>query len=140
MIIDELRKANIDAMKAKDVVTKNIIGIVINKYMLATIEKRSLKQEVTDVDAVSIIQKTIKELADESENYLKVGNTSRSDDAKKQSAFLSKFLPQMMSREEIKKIILAETDRSVPAIMKLFKNNHAGKVDMRMVQEVLKQI
>ena len=140
MIIDEFKKANIEAMKSRDMVVKNIIGIVMNKYMVLAIDKRANSQEATDVDMVSIIQKTIKELAEEAENYAKVGNSLASENAKKQSEFIAKYLPQMMGVEEIKKIILAQEDQSMPNIMKLFKNEYAGKCDMRLVQEVLKSL
>ena len=140
MLIDEFKKANIQAMKDKDQVVKNIIGIVMNKYMMQGIEKRTTGQEMTDADMVNIIQKTIKELAEEAENYTKVGNKASADNAKKQSEFIALYLPQMMSAEEIKAVIMAQEDRGIPNIMKLFKAEYAGKADMRLVQEVLKSI
>ena len=41
--------------------------------MLLNVEKRAKNEEVTDVDMVQILQKTIKELSDEMEGYAKVG-------------------------------------------------------------------
>ena len=55
-----------------------------------------------------------------------------------QIAIAEKYLPKMMSEEEIKEVILSLADRSVPNVMKHFKSNFAGKCDMRKVQEVLK--
>ena len=55
-----------------------------------------------------------------------------------QIAFVSAYLPKMMTDEEIKVEILALSDKSVPSVMKHFKANFAGKCDMRRVQEVLK--
>ena len=46
----------------------------------------------------------------------------------------------MLSEEEIKAIILSLDDKSVPAVMKHFKSEYAGKVDMRLVGAVLKTI
>ena len=46
----------------------------------------------------------------------------------------------MLSQNEIREIILSLDDKSVPAVMKHFKTNYAGKVDMREVGEVLKTI
>lgn len=140
MLIDEFNKANIEAMKSRDMVTKNIIGIIKNKYMLLSIEKKAQGKAADDADLIAIIQKTSKELAEESENYLKASNKAASDDALKQKAFIEKYLPSMLSESEIKQIILSQPDRSVPAIMKLFKAEYAGKCDMRMVGDVLKTI
>ena len=42
----------------------------------------------------------------------------------------------MMSEEEIKAIIDAMEDKSIPAIMKKFKSEYAGKVDMGLVNRI----
>ena len=46
----------------------------------------------------------------------------------------------MLDEEEIKNIILSLEDKSMPAVMKHFKAEYAGKVDMRLVGAVLKTI
>ena len=46
----------------------------------------------------------------------------------------------MLSPEEIKNIILALEDKSIPVVMKHFKANYNGQCDMRLVQEVLKSL
>ena len=46
----------------------------------------------------------------------------------------------MLSEDEIKKIIEGLEDKSVPAVMKYFKTEYAGKVDMRLVGAVLKTL
>ena len=40
MIIDEIKKDNVQAMKDKNIVARTIYGVVINKFMLVNIEKR----------------------------------------------------------------------------------------------------
>jgi uncharacterized protein YqeY len=45
-----------------------------------------------------------------------------------------------MSKEEIKEVILALQDKSVPAVMRHFKANYAGKCDMKEVNEVLRNL
>ena len=48
------------------------------------------------------------------------------------------YLPKMLSEDEIKAEIKKLGDNSIPVVMKHFKQNFNGKVDMRLVQEVLK--
>ena len=136
MIIDEIKKDNVQAMKDKNAVARTIYGVVINKHMLSNIEKRKTGDELTDADMVAILQKTIKELTEEAENYAKVGNTSQVEEINNQKAILEKYLPQMMSEEEIKNVILSLEDKSMPSIMKHFKANFAGKVDMQLVNKI----
>ena len=50
-----------------------------------------------------------------------------------QKEILTKYLPQMLSNDEIDAIIASLADKSIPSIMKHFKINYAGKVDMSAV-------
>ena len=136
MIIDEIKKDNVQAMKDKNTIARTIYGVVVNKYMLANIEKRKTGGELTDADMVAILQKTIKELTEEAENYSKVGNAAQVEEINAQKSILEKYLPQMMSEDEIRSIIAAMEDKSMPSIMKHFKTNYAGKVDMQLVNKI----
>ena len=74
MIYDDIKKANVQAMKDKDTVARSIYSVLLNKFMLEVIRKRERGEELNDGDASNILQKTLKELNEEKENYAKVGN------------------------------------------------------------------
>ena len=95
---------------------------------------------MVDADYVQILQKTIKELSEEAENYRKVNHQTQVEEIEKQIKIVEGYLPKMMTEEEIKNVILSLDDKSIPNVMKHFKANYAGKCDMRMVQEVLKNM
>ena len=136
MIIDEIKKDNVQAMKDKNTLARAIYGVVMNKVLLANIEAKKDGKELSDTDVVQILQKTIKELTEEKENYVKAGNTVEAENIEKQKEILTKYLPQMMSEEEIKNIIANMEDKSIPSVMKHFKANYAGKVDMSLVNKI----
>ena len=138
MIYDEIKKANVQAMKDKDVLARSIYSVLLNKFMLEVIRKREKGEELNDADASNILQKTIKELSEEKENFLKVGNTEQAQNTEKQIAIVEQYLPKMLSREEIAGIIASLPDKSIPFVMKHFKTNYNGQCDMRLVQEVLR--
>ena len=140
MIIDDIKKANIEAIKNKDKNARSIYSIIMNKHLIASVDARTSGNELTDADMVRIISKTIKELTEEEENYKKVGNTEQAQAIAGQRTILEKYLPQMMTREEIEKIINSLEDKSVPNVMKHFKTNYNGSCDMKMVSEVLKSL
>lgn len=140
MILDELKKANIEAMKNRDQVSRSILSVVLNKVKLEEIKKREVGGELVDADISNILQKTIKELTEEKENYLKANHVEMAEGSAKQIEIISKFLPKMMTKEEIKEIILSLDDKTIPFVMKYFKANYNGQCDMRLVQEVLKEI
>lgn len=138
MIIDEIKKSNIVAMKEKNQNARNIYSIIMNKHQLQLVEARATGKEMTDADMVKIITKTIKELTEEAENYAKVGNTEKENAIKEQKNILEKYLPKMLSTDEIKAIIEKLEDKSVPTVMKHFKTNYNGTVDMKAVSDCLK--
>lgn len=140
MLLDEIKKANIQAMKDKDTVARSIYSVILNKIMLETIKKREKGEEIADADVSNILQKTIKELEEEKENYIKVNNHEEVEKIATQIEIASKYLPKMLTKEEIAEIINTLEDKSIPTVMKHFKTNYNGKCDMRLVQEVLKGI
>ena len=140
MLQDDIKKARIEAMKAKDKTTLNVLSVVLNKIMLATIEKREKGDTLTDADVVGILQKTVKELGDEREGFMKADRPEKVAELDAQIATVNGFLPKMMSAEEIAAVIMTLEDKSVPAVMRYFKAEYAGKCEMRTVSEVLKNI
>ena len=140
MIEEQIKKANIEAMKNKDTLARAFYSVLLNKILLEKIAKGQRDQMLEDAEVAKIIQKVIKELCDEKENYAKVGNSEQVETIEKQIAIANTYLPKQLSKEEIKQIILALDDKSIPNVMKHFKLNYNGQVDMRQVQEVLKEL
>jgi len=140
MIVDEIKKANIEAMKNKDAVARSLYSVLLNKIKLEEIKKRESGQALSDGDVANILQKMVKELTEEKESYEKAGREETANDLKKQLAIVDKFMPKMLTADEIKNIILSLEDRSIPFVMKYFKTNYNGACDMRQVQEVLKSL
>ncbi len=140
MLIDQIKSANIEALKAKDVVARGVLSVVMNKYKLQEVELKASGKEIGDKELLAIIQKTLKELADEKEGYLKVNNQERAAAITRQEEILNAYLPKQLSEEEIRKIISSLEDKSVPSVMKHFKMNYAGQVDMSLVNSVLRSL
>ena len=140
MLYDEIKKANVQAMKDKDSVARSFYSVILNKIMLENIKKREKGGEVNDEDIANILNKTIKELDEEKQNYAKVGNAKEVENIDKQIEIAKKYLPKQLSREEIEEIIKSLDDKSIGSVMKHFKLNYNGKCDMKLVQEVLKGI
>ncbi len=136
MIIDEIKKDNVQAMKDKNALARAIYGVVMNKVLLVQIELKKDGKELVDADVVQILQKTIKELTEEKENYIKAGNNAEAENIEAQKKIIEKYLPQMMSEDEIKAEIAKLEDKSIPSVMKHFKANFAGKVDMGLVNRI----
>ena len=140
MLIDELKKANIEAMKARDNDARAALSVVLTRYKLQEVEARSQGKEIGDPECLSIIQKVLKELGDEKEGYLKVSNFERANSITKQEETLKGYLPKQLSEDEIRNEIAKLDDKSMPSIMKHFKANFAGKVDMSLVSSIARNL
>ena len=139
MLLMDLKKANMEALKTKNSNARAIYSVLINKCMLLEISKKEKGEVLEDADVVSMIQKTLKELEDEISNFEKVNNTSKVELLKEQMEYIKKFLPAMLNENEIKSIIEGLADKTIPSVMRHFKANYAGKCDMSMVSKLAKQ-
>lgn len=140
MLIDQIKANNIKAMKEHDNDARAVLSIVLTKFKLAEVEARAKGIEIGDVELIAIIQKTLKELDDERSGYVATHNEVRTASIDKQIETIKAFLPTMMSEDEIKNIILNLDDKSIPNVMKHFKANYAGKVDMGLVNKIARSI
>lgn len=142
MNIDFFKKEKVAMMKEKNKDAVSALNVVINKIMLATIEKRAKNEELSEGDVLSILQKTEKELIEEKSGFEKAGEAyaDKVVSLDSQIKTVKSYLPQMMGKDEIKKIILSLTDKSVPSVMRHFKANYNGKCDMKEVNEVLRSL
>ncbi len=136
MIIDELKKENIEALKAHDTSKRAVLSVLISRYKLLEIELKEKGVEVTDNDVIRLISKILKELDEEKEGYKKVNNLEQVSSIDKQIETISKYLPKMLSEDEITSLIEKLEDKSMPSIMKYFKANYDGKVDMGLVNKL----
>lgn len=139
MLITQIEAANIDALKQRDKSARAILSVVVNRYRMEGIELKSAGKEIGDVEMVKIINKVLKELDEEKEGYQQVENTSEVESISHQIDIIKQYLPKLMSEEEIRAEIAKLPERSMPVIMKHFKMNFDGKVDMSLVSKIARE-
>ena len=138
MLIDEIKKASIEAMKRHDADARAAYSMVISRYQaLLTSGKNN---ELTDKDVIAILIKFSKELEEEKQGYVAAGREESAISLSKQIDAISGFLPKLLSESEIKDIILSLPDHSIPAVMKHFKANYDGKADMSVVSRLARSL
>jgi len=133
MLIDQIKAANVKAMKERNANARAVFSILITRYQTLL---TSGNGEVSDADVSRMIQKLAKELDEEHDGYVKVGNAEQAQLINEQKTYVLDFLPKMLSEDEIKNIIVGLPDKSIPSVMKHFKTNYDGKVDMALVSKV----
>lgn len=139
MLFEEIQKANMDALRNHDKVARSILSIVYGKFKNESINQGLNAKSLPDGDCLNIIKKTIKELDEEYEGYIKVGRQESADEIKRQREIIEKYLPQMMSEAEIRAEIEKLEDKKIPSVMKHFKTNFNGLCDMGLVSKIAKE-
>ena len=138
MIIDQIKAAKVDAMKQRNDAAKGILSLLADRYLLQAIEAKANGKEIGDVEMTAILMKVGKELEDERATYLSNGAHDRVKNIDTQITVLKQFLPKLLSEADIRAEIKKLADQSLPNIMKHFKANFAGKVDMGLVNQIAK--
>jgi uncharacterized protein YqeY len=103
MLIDEVKKANMDAMRAHDADKRAVLSIVVARYLEQ--KTNGSGKEVTDLDVLHIIQKVDKELDEEKASYLSANRAEQAAQIDKQKAVLVPFIPKQLSETEIRSLV-----------------------------------
>lgn len=138
MLINDIKKANMLALKEHNQDARASLSVLINKYMLLDVENRAKGKETSDAEVISLIQKSIKELEEEREMFASNARPEKVESLNRQIDAIKIYLPKMMSEDEIKAIIEKLEDKSIKNVMSTFKKDYAGKVDMSIVSKIAK--
>ena len=99
-----IQKDLIEAMKEKNtlrIAALREIKTAIMKYKTAA----DYKGTCTDADIIGIIQKLVKQHTESYDIYTKVGRTDLASEEFGQMTYLKQYLPQMMTNEQLEKVI-----------------------------------
>ena len=135
----ELKKEKMLALKNHDSDKMNVLGIVISSLQKLEIEKKAAGKEITEVEMVSVLNKTIKELTDEKAMYEANGRAEQALSDQRQIEIIKAYLPKMMEEDEIRKVIESLPDHQINTIMQTFKKDYAGKADMALVNKIARE-
>lgn len=140
MTIEDFKKVKITAMKEKNKDAVTAYNVIISKLMLVSIEKKAKNEELLDSDVALVLKKIEKELLEELDGFIKANRQETIESLNNQLSVVRQYLPKMLTKEEIENIINSLEDKQISSVMKHFKLNYNGLVDMKLVGEVLKTI
>ncbi len=138
MIYNVIKADMMTALKEKRNEDKEVLSFLYSQMKNKAIELRVT--ELEDKDALNVIQKFIKSLTEEKEAFQKAGRSDKVSVFNKQLELINKYLPKQLSEDDIINIINSLSDKSIPNVMRHFKNNFSGQVDMQLVNKLLRSI
>lgn len=98
-----------EAMMAKDAVRLTVLRGLSSAITNDLVDKgRTPQGELTDEEVLTVIRKQVKQRKDAIEQFTTGGREDLADNEKTELAILEVYLPQMMSEDEVKKIVEAK--------------------------------
>ena len=136
-----------EAMIKKDTLRLTVLRGLHAAFMNEMIAKKIAGEEIPDEEAVAVIRRAVKQRKDSIEQFEKGGRADLADNEKAEMKILDTFLPQLMSKEDVMKVVKAKIAEAgtidktkmgqfMGTIMKELK----GKADGVMVKEVIEEI
>jgi len=146
MIRDDIKAAQIAAMKAGDKESRGAITLIQSAIKNRDIEARTGKApEDDDALVVEVLQKMVKQRRESIEMYTKGGRQELADAEAAEVAVIERFLPKQMSAEEtaaaveaIKAELGASDMKDMGRVMAELKARHATTLDMSKASAAVK--
>ena len=146
MIRDDIKAAQITAMKAGDKPTRNAVSLIQAGIKNRDIEARTGKApESDDALVIEVLQKMIKQRRESIEMYVKGGRQELADAESAEVAVIERFLPQQLDEaqtaaaiEAIKVELGASGMKDMGRVMAELKARHASELDMSKASGLVK--
>lgn len=143
-LIEQLRGAQKDALKAKE---KLRLGAI--RMTLSEIKQREIDNRITlnDDDIIEILTKLIKQRKDSIQQFSAAGRSDLADIEQAEIEALSTFLPKALSNDEIMDMVnnaISEVDatgmQAMGQVMAKLKPQMVGRADMSSVSGIVKSL
>lgn len=143
---DQINEDLKTAMKAKDKVTLQVLR-TIKKNFLEAKTAPGANNELSDADAIRIIQKLVKQGKDSATIYAEQNRQDLADEELAQVEVLEKYLPKQLTDEEltdkVKEIIQrvgAESMKDMGKVMGVATAELAGKAEGKLISNKVKAL
>ena len=140
---EQIQNDYISAFKAKDTLTKDVLGLLKGAILNAEINK---KEDLTDEEIIDIVTKQIKLRKDSISEFEKAGRDNLVEQNKKEIEVLNKYMPKQYTEEEVNNIIEEVINEVRPEgmkdfgkIMKELTPRLKGRTDISKVSNLVKE-
>ena len=133
------------AMKAKNAVALQALRAVKSAFLLARTESGAT-EELSEAQAMKIIQKQVKQRKDSAAIFLEQGRKDLADPELEEIAVLEQFLPAALSEAALESIVFATITKMGAAGMKdmgkvmgMVSKEVAGQADGKLISQLVKK-
>ncbi len=131
-----------DAMRARDAARLSVLRMVKSALMNAAIEKIGAAGTLSDVEAVGVIRKQVKQRLDSIQSFETGGRPELAAKERQEIEFLTAYLPKPLGEDEIRQIVKdaiaqvgATSKAQMGAVMKIATEKAEGRVDGKTLSQ-----
>ena len=146
MLFDDISEGIKEAMKAKDAVRRDTLRNV-KKVFLEAKTAPGANDELTDADALKILQKLAKQGRESAEIFTQQGRADLAENELAQVHVLEEYLPKQLSEAELESALRAiitqlgvTEPREMGKVMGVATKQLAGKADGKAISAMVKKI
>ena len=134
-----------EAMKSKDQIALTALRAIKSAILIHKTQKSSVS-ELSEEDEIKILQKLVKQRRDSANIYNSKGRKDLADSELKEADFIQQFLPEPLSKDEVKKIVKSVIDelgaegmKDMGKVMGLATKRLMGKADAKLISEIVRE-
>lgn len=138
---EELKKA----MLARDKLKTSVLRMLLSAINYYEIQKGGAGYEASDEDVLSVLQKEVKQRKESIEQFKAGGRQDLVDKETKELEILQGYLPEQMSEEDIKKLVIevitetnAQSVQDMGKVMSAVMPKVRGRIDGNTVSAIVK--
>ncbi|MCB1153406.1 MAG: GatB/YqeY domain-containing protein [Deltaproteobacteria bacterium] len=140
-IQDRVKSDLIAAMKSGDAFRKDTLRLIKSELDKAETDKGS---ELTDAEAVTVVNRAVKQRHDAADAFLQAGRSDLSDKEKNEAAILTEYLPEQLSEDKLRELVDEAVRESGAAsksdmgkVMKAIMPKVSGRADGKLVKSLV---
>ncbi len=146
MTKEDLQQELKQSMLARDSERTSVLRMLISAIGYAEINKGGAGYVATDEDVMAVIQTEAKKRRDSIDQYTSANRQDLADKEKAELDMLTKYLPEQMGEEEIRKLVInavaqsgATSAQDMGKVMGVLMPQVKGKADGGLVSQLVKE-
>ena len=145
MLYEQVQSDMKEAMKSRDKDSLNTLRLLKSAIDLYLVNNKLERNNASDEVVIDVVAKQVKTHKESIEEFKKGNRQDLVEGLEREIALLSKYLPEQLSEEEVRKEIDKAFDKVKPTSMKdmgsIMKEltSLKGKADMKLVNSIVKE-
>lgn len=137
MLIEQIKKDRITAMKAKNKVAKDILTTLVGELEGAQYDKNHKGNGITDE---LVVQSCKKFIVANKEMLQHVTDADVTERLTNENVVLTGYLPKQLTEDQLRTLIIDTGETNIGGVMKYLKSNYNGQFDGKLASQICREL